>query len=460
MGLNAKVLYLGNGEYRLTAYLGKDEDGVYRRRTKLIEGDPPTPKGQYPKKVKDQLADFANEVENELNQASIVQDTLLLGDYLQQWLAFKKPEVEAVTYDSYKSNVEAHITPILGHIPINDLTPLHFQEFYAGKKEHGRLPKKKKPKEGVIKNDAETKPEEAETELKTNKSLSNRSVQLLHSILHQALDRAVDLELMTKNPTEKIKPKRDKRKQKEHVKINVLDAHQLVAFLEGCIEHRDYAIIYCAAYTGARQSELIALTWNKILWDKKIIQIEESINLLDSGEFDPGSTKNEPSTRDIQVTERVIATLKAHRKALNKYMAATGTRNPKGLVFPDLLLPEPSEGKSDKRKGFYLRRKTAKTDSEIQTTTEVINLSYMNRKNLSNRFSTLAERFGHPEFTFHGLRHSHATILLSRGWYIVDVSERLGHADVDTTLRTYAHFIPKRKAEVAKKFDEIMDGND
>ena len=57
-------------------------------------------------------------------------------------------------------------------------------------------------------------------------------------------------------------------------------------------------------------------------------------------------------------------------------------------------------------------------------------------------------------FTFHDLRHTHATWLLTHGVDLKTVSERLGHADEATTLRTYAHVLPGRDAYAASVFEQ------
>jgi integrase len=63
----------------------------------------------------------------------------------------------------------------------------------------------------------------------------------------------------------------------------------------------------------------------------------------------------------------------------------------------------------------------------------------------------LAERLGLPEITFHALRHTHASMLIASGLDIVTVSKRLGHANPNVTLKTYAHLfaIDDRKAAAA-----------
>ncbi|TPG88005.1 hypothetical protein EEL32_10920 [Brevibacillus laterosporus] len=57
---------------------------------------------------------------------------------------------------------------------------------------------------------------------------------------------------------------------------------------------------------------------------------------------------------------------------------------------------------------------------------------------------------------FHDLRHTHATLLLQIGENPKVVSERLGHADVNITLNTYAHVLPTMQKNLAKNFENAM----
>jgi len=386
MSVNGKARQIDENLYKLTVYLGKDKHGTYRRRTKEVECT-------NPKKLAKLLRDYISEIEEELEQvACFTPSDILLKDYFKQWLAIKKPDLERNTYDSYKWEIDTHITPVIGHIPLSELTPLNIQEFYTGKIEHGRIDKKG--------------------------GLSTRVVKYLHSILHQALEKAVDLEMIDRNPCSKIKPPKNKKRPVE--KIVYLDSEQLGKFLIASQGHRDYALIYTAAYTGMRQSELLALTWDKVFMKNGTIKIDQAVNLLENGEFDDGRTKTESSNRTIDVSQRVLNVLKEHKKAQLKYLAASGKRNENNLVFIDP------------------------------------NGSYMNRKTLAQRFRNLADKSNHYHLTFKGLRHTHATILLSEGWYPNDVSKRLGHSSIDTTLRVYGHVIPKQQKKLADKFDELI----
>lgn len=75
---------------------------------------------------------------------------------------------------------------------------------------------------------------------------------------------------------------------------------------------------------------------------------------------------------------------------------------------------------------------------------------------VSGEFTRMARALGLPPgITFHSLRHTHATWLLLSGADPKVVSERLGHADVATTLRIYGHVLPGRDGQAAEAFERI-----
>ena len=78
---------------------------------------------------------------------------------------------------------------------------------------------------------------------------------------------------------------------------------------------------------------------------------------------------------------------------------------------------------------------------------------FLRPSKVSKWFSVLSRSMGLEGVTFHTLRHIHATSLLRAGVDMRTVQERLGHADVSTTLRTYAHVLPGRDREAADALD-------
>ena len=85
-----------------------------------------------------------------------------------------------------------------------------------------------------------------------------------------------------------------------------------------------------------------------------------------------------------------------------------------------------------------------------------INGGWLRPSSVSREFRLIARDYGMPpEATFHTLRHTHATWLLMGGEDMRTVQERLGHADVTTTMRIYGHVLPGRDQAAADMFGEI-----
>ena len=86
---------------------------------------------------------------------------------------------------------------------------------------------------------------------------------------------------------------------------------------------------------------------------------------------------------------------------------------------------------------------------------------FLRPSDVSEWFSRLAEDMGLPDgTTFHTLRHTHATLLIHAGVDMRTVQERLGHADVSTTLRLYAHMLPGRDSAAAEAFERSFPRGD
>ena len=82
----------------------------------------------------------------------------------------------------------------------------------------------------------------------------------------------------------------------------------------------------------------------------------------------------------------------------------------------------------------------------------------LDRHNLTQRsFKPLLERAGLPEVRFHDLRHTCATILLSKGVHAKFVQELLGHATIAITLDTYSHVLPGMSDGLADAMDEALN---
>ena len=62
-----------------------------------------------------------------------------------------------------------------------------------------------------------------------------------------------------------------------------------------------------------------------------------------------------------------------------------------------------------------------------------------------------------PKITFHALRHTNASIMISEDVDVVTVSGRLGHADKNVTLNTYSHIIKSKEKQAANKMSDFYE---
>lgn len=78
---------------------------------------------------------------------------------------------------------------------------------------------------------------------------------------------------------------------------------------------------------------------------------------------------------------------------------------------------------------------------------------------VSQHFSRLLKWNGLPHIRFHDLRHSCASILLSKGFTLKDVQEWLGHSDITLTANIYGHLDLERKRSIANAMEKALNDN-
>ena len=139
-----------------------------------------------------------------------------------------------------------------------------------------------------------------------------------------------------------------------------------------------------------------------------------------------------------------VIDLKQKRVLILKQITVDGICSPKSrtsnrrLQLPDVLIKELEQVKKKHRTGFLFK-------------------GNRNPQRMLRHFKQIAAEIGYPEATIHDLRHSHASILLSRGVPPAAIQSQLGHIDVSTTLRRYSHSIPSEQVLAARKIDELFN---
>jgi integrase len=92
----------------------------------------------------------------------------------------------------------------------------------------------------------------------------------------------------------------------------------------------------------------------------------------------------------------------------------------------------------------------------VFTTTTTIGTPLDAQKIVNRHFKPLLKRAGLPSIRWHDLRHTYATLLLSRGTHPTYVQKSLGHASVQLTLDRYSHWMPSMGRNTAEGIDEAL----
>ena len=213
-----------------------------------------------------------------------------------------------------------------------------------------------------------------------------------HHQLKGAVLDAVDEGLIQRDPTRKaiIKGKTPRVKKPKY--LNQFELHTMLTNLNLSQEINWDWFILLVAITGMRFSEALAVTPKDFDFPHQMLSINKTWDYKLEGGFSP--TKNHSSVRKIQLDWQTV------------------------IQFSELVkgLPE--------NEPIFVRTKGKIYNSTVNGVLE-----------------RACRRANIPVITIHGLRHTHASLLLFVGVSIASVARRLGHASMTTTQKTYLHII-------------------
>ena len=331
--------------------------------------------------------------------------TITLAEYVEtHWLASITTRIKRTTADGYRRVWERHIKPELGSVRLQRLTPVQIDAFYQGL--------------GVDRT-VRVSGASGEVHEERRSALKPKTIRNIHLILGKALADAVDSELLTRNPAARAKPPRVVRLPEDE--IRAWDAEELQAFLGYVRPTRWFPLIRLAAMTGMRRGEILGLRWSDVDFENRALTVRQTLNAQAYETYFDTPKSHKP--RRIDLDPKTIKMLKRERKAQK--------------VAQD----EYGEG--------YLVGSLVFTND---------NGSLIHPDTFSQAFERLVGQTRLPRLTLHGLRHTHATLLLKAGVPVNVVAQRLGHADPGFTLRQYAHVLPSMQASAARDISSLIDG--
>jgi integrase len=249
---------------------------------------------------------------------------------------------------------------------------------------------------------------------KRRKHISARTVRHIAGVLQVALNEAFRLDMITVNPMLKVK-----LPSVEQTHAESLTPEQVRAVREKCRGDWTFNLVELTLATGARRGEMLALTWANVDWVGKSLTIASSLEQTAAG-LRIKSTKSGKS-RPCSLPQSAIAALQFQREQQAEHKRHFGV----DYVNRDLVFAQAN--------GDYL---------EPDLVSQVV--------------IRRMRKAGIKKGSFHSLRHTLASILLSRGVPLPAVSARLGHADVNVTARIYAHAIPDDDRRAADTWETVL----
>jgi integrase len=237
---------------------------------------------------------------------------------------------------------------------------------------------------------------------KRRKHLSSKSVREVASVLSVALNKAFKLGLINVNPLLRVELPKIERAEE----ARSLVPGEVQRLREVCRGDWTFWLIELALATGCRRGELLALTWADVDYIASKLKISKSLEQTRKGGLRVKPPKS-GKTRRIRIGMTAITTLRFLQEQQDEFRRLCGADYKNlGLVFCQL-------------DGSHL---------EPDLVSQVI-VRRLKKAGINNA-------------SLHTLRHTHASILLSKGVPLTAVSKRLGHADVNITARIYSHALP------------------
>ena len=376
-----QIVARGTNKWLVRIYLGTDETGKRRYYNQTVSG------------TKKDAQRVQAEKLRELHTGTFVAPSKAtkqtLHAYLKQWVETKK--ANARTLHDYRSIIDRYFKDhVLGRVRVDQLAPAGIRRFYLDLQERG---------------------------------LSPRTVQYAHSVLHSALEQAVEDGLIPRNPAKLARKALDKLERSEK---QVFTLEQARTFIDHARKDRFAALWLLLLDSGLRPAEALGLKWSDL--DGSVIRVQRALK-EPRGEGDKWRLerpKTKTAIRNVHLMPHTVEALREHRKRqVEERLAAGedwGTGTEPNLVFTTST-------------GTYIRQ------------------SNLHRRH----FKPILQAAGLPDMRIYDLRHSAASILLALGENPKVVQERLGHRDVGLTLNTYSHVVEGLQQQATARMAQALE---
>ena len=202
---------------------------------------------------------------------------------------------------------------------------------------------------------------------------------------------------------------------------NVLDSEKINKVLKEAKGTDMYIFALLAFSLGLRRGELCGLKWSHIDFESKTIQVCENRVNPKNGTPYTKQPKTKSGIRTLSIGDELLEALKEARIE----------------YFDDVM----KQGSDFKNLDYVIRKKNGEP---------------FHPDSLTQKWRRFLNRHNIQGVRLHDSRHSNATAMIQAGISPKVVQQRLGHADISTTLNIYTHVLPEMDAEAANVLDSLM----
>ena len=308
---------------------------------------------------------------------------------MAQWLEeVEGHSIRNTTLEQYKAVFRNVIEPcpLFHNVTLKGLTPGHIQGFYN---------------QGI------------------KRGVSAATVRKYHTNIHKCLQYAVQLDIIDRNPSDRVVLPKKQRRQSGTV-YSAEELQELMEFFQGDVLE---TVIRLTATYGLRRSEVLGLRWDAVDFEKGAISICHTAVSSKEGVIYADTTKTRSSCRTLPLTKTMKAYLQevqAKQREEKEFLGAAYMDSGYVCVTPDGKPITPNA--------------------------------------MSMHFRRMMAKSGLPPLRFHDLRHSVATLLHGAGRDIQDIQGWLGHSDISTTANIYSHFLYSAKRDMADSIESALAG--
>lgn len=340
-------------------------------------------------KTKKEAQAAATTEEIKLKNGLEIDNNILLEHFLNDWLhEYKSGTIRKNTFELHERNIMKHIVPYFKKILLTEIKPVMYQKFINQLSDMG---------------------------------YSKRTVEIIHTTMNNAMEKAVTIGKIDKNPCKGVTIKG----KKKDAELKFLDSSDIAKFLR---EAYKYDYIYWLFFkvlidTGMRKGEAAALQWSDIDLKEKTITVNKTLDFSAKNDEELfGDTKTYNSKRVITISQLLANDLHFHKKYQNQNKIALNDIYHHSL---NLVL--------------------CRNDG-----------NFMPKSSLFNAFSRILKKADLPPLPIHSLRHTHAVVQLEAGADMKYVQERLGHGSIQVTSDVYAHISKKIEKDTMDKYETYM----